>query len=397
MASNAKAYTLKDFSDNNHELKKTDLYTFYHHHFDKICDNTADSLYFCDSFNGDKSLDSPLQEFYRKLDRNLKLIPKLLAQPAEDISVDKHKLCFYLKYWFYDQVIAKEIKNAQITQLLSIWERNKREKSFECEHDVKSLPIIKKLKEYYDYYLFFEAYNNTDNMNKEICNKKYCKYLEDARYSYLLFTTKCFSKNDNSVKEYCNEFIEYIMEYLKIYDKSSISCQPVESSEEEDTSHQEEVKASGKVSPPRGVRGVEEDEDDDDIAEEPGTEEEGEEVKMGFGSPFTPGFHTPGRSISHRSTEIDNLMPIVYPSPTSEDTSRKTSTVASVSSVGIGCTLYLLYKFTPVGSFLYPRVQNIKNKINNLIGGQTEVQQDAYNFYPTHMDMNRINIAYQSR
>ncbi|CAI7723116.1 PIR protein [Plasmodium vivax] len=385
MAPSAKTYTLTKLSSENDELKDTYLYEFYLHHFDKECDNSAGSSDFCVSYNGDEPLDPSLHEFYGKLERNLKRIPILSTDPTED----KHKLCFYLKYWFYDQVISKNIQNNQITQLLNIWEQNKSKKCPECkcELDVKSLHNIKGLKQYYDYYLFLEAYKNTETMSKEIYNKKYCKYLEDARVSYILFTTECFSKYALSVKEYCNEFIEYIMEYLKIDENSSISCQPVESTEEGDKSRHVEVKASGQTSAPHGGRG--EDEDDDDVAEE-------EAVERVFISPLTTGLHTGGHSTLHRSTETNQHMANAHSSPTSEVTSRKTSTVASVSSVGIGCTLYLLYKFTPAGSLLYPRVQNIKNKINNLIGGQTEVQQDAYNFYPTHMDNNRFNIAYQS-
>ncbi|KMZ78183.1 hypothetical protein PVIIG_04957 [Plasmodium vivax India VII] len=347
MAPSKKIYTLNDFSDNNNKLINTDLYEFYHHHFDKECDNTSGSLHFCDSFNGDKSLNSSLDGFYRKLERNLKQIPTLSDKLTGDMSVDKHKLCFYLKYWFYDQVISKKIENNQITQLLRIWEQNKRGKSIECECelDVKSLPIIKKLKQYYDYYLFLEAYKDTASMSKEISYKEYCTYLDEARVSYSLFTSICFQKDHDSIKEYCNEFIKYIMEYLKIYDKSSISCQENELAQEEEE-------------------------------EEPQEEAGGRE--MDFRSLSMMGPNIAGHYMHHGSTETNQLMSMTHSSPTSEDTSRKTST------------------FTPVGSFLYPRVQNIKNKINNLIGGQTEVQQDAYNFYPTHMDNNRFNIAYQS-
>ncbi|KMZ90577.1 variable surface protein Vir21 [Plasmodium vivax Mauritania I] len=412
MAAITKTYTLNDFSSYNQELKNTDLYTFYHYHFDKICDNTPKSLYFCDPFNGDKSLDLSLQEFYRKLERNLKLIPQLSAKSDEEISVDKHKLCFYLKYWFYDRVIAKEIDSTQITQFLSIWELNKREKIFECEHDVKSLPNIKVLKQYYDYYLFLDAYKNIDNLSKEICYKVYRKYLEDARASYSLFTTKCSNNGADAAKGYCKEFNKYIKQYLTIDEESSISCQADELTEEEvDNSRQGEAQDLGKISAPRDRRGDEEDKDDDDndddegaeaVTEDQAQEEEEEEEPqeeeggMDLRSLSTMGPHIAGHYMPHGSTETKQLMSMTHSSPTSEGTSRKTSTVASVSSVGIGFTLFLLYKFTPVGSFLYPRVQNIKNKINNLIGGQTEVQQDAYNFYPTHMDNNRFNIAYQS-
>ncbi|KMZ97265.1 variable surface protein Vir21 [Plasmodium vivax North Korean] len=273
MAPISKPYTLNNLSYENYKLKNTDLYNFYHHSFENKCDNDAESPDFCDSFNGDESLDSSLHEFYKKLERNSKRIPTLSDELTGNISLRMHKLCFYLKYWFYDQVITKKIEKTQVIQLLNTWEQNKREKRFECdcELDVKSLSNIEGLKQYYDYYLFLEAYENTSTMIQEIYYKEYCKYLQNARVSYLLFTTICSNKDDDDVDEYCNEFIKYIMQHVNIDEKSLISCLADESTEEKnDNPRQGEAQDLGKTSAPHGGRG--EDEDDDDVAEEEAVE-----------------------------------------------------------------------------------------------------------------------------
>ncbi|GAB68673.1 VIR-like CYIR protein [Plasmodium cynomolgi strain B] len=280
----------------NVELKSTDLYYFYHNYFDIGCDNVDNSIYSCDAINSDKSLDSFPREFYIKLERNLKLIPKLSAEPPEGKSKDENKLCFYLKYWFYDQSITKEIENTQITQLLSMLQQNIRDKCSECacELDVKSLYDINGLKQYYDYYLFLEAYGNTSRMSEEIYSKEYCKYIGDARISYLLNTTICSEKNS----EYCNEFIKYIMPYVNIDEVSSISCQADDSL--------------------------------DDV--------------MDYSLSSTMGYNSESYPVIPPSKETSQPKSIGQSSPSSEDTNGKTSTITSVSSVGIGFILFLLYK-----------------------------------------------------
>ncbi|GAB69533.1 CYIR protein, partial [Plasmodium cynomolgi strain B] len=250
----------------------------------------------------DESLDSFPYEFYIKLERNLKLIPKISDESIEERSKDKNKLCFYLKYWFYDQVITKGIKNTQITQLLKIWQQNKIKKctECECELDVKSLNDINGLKKIYDYYLFLELYKDKNIMSHNIYNKDYCKYLEDARASYkLLYISRCSKNNANDVYKYCNEFIKHIMPYDDIDMEFSISCEA------------------------------------DNITEE--------EVKILLSSSAI-GVSTENPSMIHGLDKTNQHMSNVHSNPISEDTSRKTSAIISVSSVGIGFILFLLYK-----------------------------------------------------
>ncbi|GAB69473.1 CYIR protein [Plasmodium cynomolgi strain B] len=106
-----------------------------------------------------------------------------------------------------------------------------------------------------------------------------------------------------------------------------------------------------------------------------------------------------GQRISRRESGYPELQGPQH-SPEMSEVAEAPLTIAltgGIPFIGVATISYLLYKFTPVGSLLYPRVQKIKNTIQNIIRGRNEVKQDIYNFYPPYMDINRFNIEYQSR
>ncbi|GAB69850.1 hypothetical protein PCYB_005990, partial [Plasmodium cynomolgi strain B] len=75
-----------------------------------------------------------------------------------------------------------------------------------CEFKIKNLCDLILLKRAYDYYLFSDACDTTDEKNAQISNSGYCKYINDSETIYSLYTVKC--EQDDSTED-CKEFNEF--------------------------------------------------------------------------------------------------------------------------------------------------------------------------------------------
>ncbi|KMZ83363.1 hypothetical protein PVBG_06208 [Plasmodium vivax Brazil I] len=170
----------------------------------------------------------------KRFKRNIKRISAESNNPFHDISPDNRKLCFYLKYWFYDWIISENIDNEKITQILKLWDRQKNVvcTKCDCEFSLRRRSEINELKKFYDFYLFTEAYSDDQSMITEIYNKEYCNYLKNATVQHSHLKTMDYSRN----REYHREILTYILPYVKIDNYSSIYCDEKKSVEEDGVS-----------------------------------------------------------------------------------------------------------------------------------------------------------------
>ncbi|VUZ99816.1 PIR protein, partial [Plasmodium vivax] len=226
MAAEDKIYTVSDFAPQNilqiSNLDKTNIIRLYKAFFEEKCNIHYDFYSKCVSDGSEKTLPPNLSELYKKFERNIKLIQD---QPEyfSNWEKDKEKLCFYLKYWIYDQLISKNITDDAFSKFINLWNEQKEEKcpSCECEFKIKSFSLVKHLKKAYDYFLFLNAYNDTKTISTHIADKNYCKYIDGSKTVYSLYPLIC----KGGITENCKEFEKYILPYMKNDDENSILCE----------------------------------------------------------------------------------------------------------------------------------------------------------------------------
>ncbi|GAB69623.1 hypothetical protein PCYB_003720 [Plasmodium cynomolgi strain B] len=222
MTLDSKIYTLLEFEEqNNSEFSQTNLNVLYKAFFNNECSGNSYSYYdYCEQ-DESYELKDQHRELYKKFERNLKLITNDTDYYGR-YGTDNVKLCFYLKYWFYDQLIVNNFTNENIAKILKLWNERKEKKcaNCDCEFDVKNLYEIKILKNIYDYFFFLDAYKDISKISTKISKKNYCKYV--ALGSTYLSTYEKNCKSDNG--SFCKEFKKYIKKYVKLDDKNYITC-----------------------------------------------------------------------------------------------------------------------------------------------------------------------------
>ncbi|KMZ76861.1 hypothetical protein PVIIG_06049 [Plasmodium vivax India VII] len=230
MVEDKKIYNLNNFLEGNDKLILSYLNTFYQSYFDHECSNNVDSFYYCSQDTNINTRLPGLWQIYRKFERNLKFIWDDERMYDFFWETNKEKLCSYLKYWIYDQLISKDISQDDFSQFFKLWNERKSEKcsKCKCEFNITSLYHVKQLKKTYDYSLFLKAYKNTAKINKKIHNMNYCKYISDAKAMYSLLGDTCKKKK----AEYCNEFNEYVLPYINYKESETYEDEDTEGVED---------------------------------------------------------------------------------------------------------------------------------------------------------------------
>lgn len=146
----------------------------------------------------------------------------------KEITVEKNKLCIYLKYWFFDQIMTKGMDNSQIIQFFDVWNKLKGETCSDCVCQFYKLSLneIKQIKYLYDYFLFYDRSDEVKEKNvakDKIFSTEYCSYIKESSFIYSSRVVGC---EGNTVNSYCKEFNEYIKNYIKFDDDelSLIQC-----------------------------------------------------------------------------------------------------------------------------------------------------------------------------
>ncbi|SBT74391.1 PIR protein [Plasmodium ovale] len=339
------------FVEEDASLKETKLYKLYEK-FDNVCDHGIESPELCSSDESHKSLNISIQEVYKKLISNLKRISRNNGQIYDEITSDKNELYTYLKYWFYDHIIKKDITDSQINEILTVWNKEKIQNFAECkcEFNIKSSSLIKQIKKIYDYSLFYEKYKDARSTNEKIYNSKYCKYLDGVNIHYTMLEESC-TTTPNKLE--CKEFNNYIKNYIKVDNSLTISC-PEEASLDD--------RSPGARSPVITLHG--------DEAEK--------------------------RGLSRSTGEIEGGVPEGFEIMGEEEDKSVISGIVSFSLVGAFLILFFFYKFTPILSYLRSRTQRKKGMRTNVNAIFNEFIMDESKFEQMDSDDRGYNVTYQS-
>ncbi|KMZ96359.1 hypothetical protein PVNG_06229, partial [Plasmodium vivax North Korean] len=207
---------------NHDEARANYLFSLYYGYFDDDCNNHPIYYSYCKPLENYKSVAPRIWELYKKFERNLLLIYDKSKKFDNKWEMNEEKLCFYLKYWTYDQLISKKVTNTEYANFLDLWDMRKKQicPTCKCEFKVRNLYHLIQLKKAYDYYLFLDAYNKTAKINDQISDKNYCKYIEDSKVVYSSFEYKC----ERDRTEYCKEFKENKLPLIDEKDTDSFSC-----------------------------------------------------------------------------------------------------------------------------------------------------------------------------
>ncbi|SCA60250.1 Plasmodium vivax Vir protein, putative [Plasmodium vivax] len=417
MAGKNNIYNLNNFLEGNDKLRLSYLNTFYQSYFNISCEDRTYSNYYCSPDTNFETLPSHLWQIYRKFERNLKIIRD--DREIYDFFGEtyKKKLCFYLKYWIYDRLISEQITDDHFSKFFKLWNDRKITKcsNCDCEFKIKSFSEVKQLKKTYDYSLFLREYKRNSKINKHVSNKNYCTYISEAKAMYSLLQESC--KNDSN--EYCNEFNEYVLPYINGEVSGTYEDEDTEVEEgaevEEDTDEGEDLSsflcntelayvpepeeqqeaeellkklAERKAKEQRDRAQLEKAEEDD----APRVQSQQEAVL-----PHRLGDRASGHVLPETPPVPDSFMISTGLNTGSDGNGSSMKTITSASLVGVPSIIFLLYKFSPVRTWLDPRIRKTKSDLRNSIQGSNELQSHDYNFHTTNMDFSRINVGYQSR
>ncbi|CAI7721711.1 PIR protein [Plasmodium vivax] len=426
MVEDKKTYNLNNFTDDNNKLNNSNLNRFYKSYFETSCEDKEFSNYYCYQDTNLETLPTLLSELYKKFERNLILIWDDKEKVYEDWEIDKKKICSYLKYWIYDQLISNDVSQDHFLQFFKLWNKHKSEKcsKCECEFNITNFPNVKMLKKAYDYSLFLKAYKKTAKINNQIFNKNYCKYISDAKIIYESFEQTC----ENNSAEYCKEFNNYVLPYVKYKDLGRYKF--VEEDEDtegdEDTKEGEDDLAISCKPDSTYDRDLEEGylkaqvilreldalkkKKQEDNAESEGAEEgdllvpgpRGDDTQRvqaqhDLALPLQLGVRGSGHVLPNNLPGSEGFIPSPDLNTDIQGNGSSMKTITSASLVGVPSIIFLLYKFSPIRTWLDPRIRKTKSDLRNSVQGSNELQSHDYNFDTTNMDFNRFNVGYQSR
>ncbi|SBT55885.1 PIR Superfamily Protein [Plasmodium ovale wallikeri] len=181
--------------------------------FDKICDDTSDSLKdfteilneseYCSSVTYNlENIKSKLKEILKENEKDTNVIS--FYGSIENVK----KQCMCLKQWFYNEIIeeVKEQKNGyKLLKKCSINDKINRVTANVCKFRNLNFMEILKMKSIFDFYLFY--YRNINDLTIEKKLNQYPKYFKKGFYEHCNSILKCL--NNTIQSEYCDEFKEY--------------------------------------------------------------------------------------------------------------------------------------------------------------------------------------------
>ncbi|CAI7724028.1 PIR protein [Plasmodium vivax] len=212
-----KDYILDEIKKNYIINEKSKFYEIYEV-FYKPCTDFYDNKVSCcpeSTIFGAKSSEviDLLKDLYSNLHRIYATLTGTNNVYVDDVEPEDYKLCCTsLKYWLYDQIIIKDLKETEINEIFTGWEnyiKNNVENptSNTCVFNELTLDEIKRLKNIYALYTVLYA----NNGKFETCNISTCKYLEyvGKGLDELISSIKSCSNNSNRTN-YCIEFKEFV-------------------------------------------------------------------------------------------------------------------------------------------------------------------------------------------
>ncbi|KNA02181.1 hypothetical protein PVNG_06161 [Plasmodium vivax North Korean] len=363
MAGNNEIYNLNDFLDGNDKLRLSNLNTFYQSYFDSACDNYVDSYYYCSEDTDLDTLPPHLLQLYRKFVRNLKLM-WVDGKTIYDIwEKDKKKLCSYLKYWLYDQLISEKITEKQFTEFFNLWNERKSKKcpKCECEFKIINFSQVKLLKNAFDYSLFLKAYKKTAKINDQIFNKNYCKYIAEAKAIYSLLELRC----EKNYTEHCKEFKEYVLPYINYAESKTYEYVEEDEVTEEDENTKEDedyqkaqlmlkkLAALKEKGQEYNAQLAEAEEDEVPVPKATRDDTARAESPQDNVLPFRSEDRSAGHVLKDTFPGSDGFIHSPGLNTGTEGNGSPTKTIASASLVGVPSIIFLLYKVNKTYIFNY--------------------------------------------
>ncbi|GAB69500.1 CYIR protein [Plasmodium cynomolgi strain B] len=281
--------------------------------------------------------------------------------------------CILLNLWMYEQIYDmlkshnEDDPRKIIDQIRDIWTIYTKSTNCNIREELSTKNCFFDNKKLFDYTINYKNIKSHIANNDYKCTNKYKNYLDEIQEIYKRLKNQPRTEKD---RNYCKilKGFEEIHQNGELFLK--VPCLQIIEDVVTPSRINETTVSSAGHSVEVMVTSV----------------SKGESVIVGPRTPIRES-GSPELQGTQHSTEISEVA----------EASSTIALTAGIPLIGVAAISYLLYKFTPVGSLLYPQVQKIKSKIQNLIRGRKEVQQDGYNFYPTYMDINRFNIEYQSR
>ncbi|KMZ82864.1 variable usrface prootein Vir21, partial [Plasmodium vivax India VII] len=187
-------------------MREKELYKSYNE-LNQKCSWTYRDLYCSDALTS--FVDDSIRHLYKKLWNNFFKV-KYYSGDFKYLTKDKKKFCAYLKYWFYDKLLSKNVNDKVIEKFFSDWESTTKSYNLDtigCELYKMNLNEIKETKQLYDYFLFHDGYTINDLVNHKIYVSPYCQYLKKAADVYKKRKSECASDHNSGR---CKEFNNYI-------------------------------------------------------------------------------------------------------------------------------------------------------------------------------------------
>ncbi|SBT30934.1 PIR Superfamily Protein [Plasmodium ovale wallikeri] len=231
-----------------------------------------------------------------------------------------NEFCLYLKYWLYDQIIIKELKDQEISQVLNDLKIGDKYKFFIdsanfCEFNILKVEEIKKNKLLIDYLENYDNAANKRNVENLICNSNYKHILNETIHQYNNTNAQCNTESNIHCKE--------LQQCKNIYNITNLLKLQCNGDAESSPLSQQFFHNAGSY----------------------------------------PQTTIPSTSLARLGdVDIQNT-----PASSPDNSSRvKIIVPFSVSLIGIFVTFFSLYKLTPFGPWLRRSILNVKNTVPNL-------------------------------
>ncbi|CAI7721734.1 PIR protein [Plasmodium vivax] len=275
---------------------------------------------------------------------------------ANDDNYCGYDPCVYYKYWFYYKIINNNLETNDIKEIKNIWNVNI-EGIYEiltdkrCIFYADSLYDVKIMKVLYDHIFIFNDEKNNPNITEKIKKCELCKHLKE--YLKKIFKDKPVICSHGSPYAFCMEYNKHLKGINNLKDIIDLSCE-----NNEKLSHYTSYLNSREQ-----------------VVEEKATD-------MGNG-------------VSQSPIPEKNSLEITLPENAQDSNLSTNNTVICTCVVGVSSILFLLYKFTSLGSLIRRRKGGIKGVVKRYQEGNTDLlllpNSEGTNIY---FDNNQYNLAY---
>ncbi|VUZ95010.1 PIR protein [Plasmodium vivax] len=287
----------------------------------------------------------------------------------------ERNICKYLYFWLgnilLDKMRNKIVFDDIIIYLFNILKNNKTEKICELPHHYLHVNNFKNVKLFFDYSEDYNSYNQQLIGHNHSCNSEYKNYLDTYVNSYKKVRDEC-TKNP-SHNSYCDEFHEYFKD-KDVYYLSNWTCNLQEHGDEEEELV-EDLAQDAQLPPGTGM-GVHPTINQNEI---PSVTREGEK------GPDSSGYRS-GERNSDLNSDSD-------PAGGSSTSTMKKSITSAVSAAGVLVPPFLIYNYTPAGTWISKLLGRNKGSNRNPYANQ-EIMENFYQPEDFYSERNRYNIMY---